>query len=71
MHPLPVVVLAVLLPSIIWCIPHLGSAAPSATAAELGQSPTIPIATILAAIATTAAAATVQLLRNRVVSSLV
>jgi hypothetical protein len=55
-----VVVLAVLLRSTVWCIPHLGSAA-STTTAELGPSPTISAVTILAATTAAAAAtATVQ-----------
>jgi hypothetical protein len=51
-----VVVQTVLLPSTTWCIRTWGSAASTTIVAELGQSPTIPTATISAAIA----AATVQ-----------
>jgi hypothetical protein len=38
-------------PSTAWYIPHLGSATPTATATELGQSPTIPTVAIPTAIA--------------------
>jgi hypothetical protein len=52
-----VVVLVVLVPSTAWCIPHLGSAASTTTTVELGQSPTIPPAAILAATAIAATTA--------------
>jgi hypothetical protein len=44
-----VVVLAVLLLSIVWSTPHLGSATSTITVAELGHLPTIPTMTIPAA----------------------